>query len=138
MEKKMEKKDKNMYREMCKSKIHRATITEANLNYEGSLTVDRDLMDAADLLEFEKVQVVNINNGSRLETYIIEGERGSGIMCLNGAAARLGEQGDKVIVISYASMPDQEARALVPRIVIVDDNNRINYQTSKLPEKAIA
>lgn len=122
-----------MMREMCKSKVHRATITEADLNYEGSLTLDRDLMDAADLLEFEKIQVVNINNGSRLETYIIEGERGSGTVCLNGAAARLGAVGDKVILISYAAMDEKEARDLTARVVMVDESNRIDYSKSKLP-----
>jgi aspartate 1-decarboxylase len=122
-----------MMREMCKSKVHRATITEADLNYEGSLTLDRDLMDAADLLEFEKIQVVNINNGSRLETYIIEGERGSGTVCLNGAAARLGAVGDKVILISYTTMEEKEARDLTARVVMVDEQNRIDYSKSKLP-----
>lgn len=122
-----------MLREMCKSKIHRATITEADLHYNGSLTIDRDLMDAADLYEYEKVQVVNINNGSRLETYVIEGERGSGTICLNGAAARLGAPGDKVIIINYAQMDDEEARNLSARVVMVDEQNHIDYATSKIP-----
>lgn len=122
-----------MLREMCKSKIHRATITEADLHYNGSLTIDRDLMDAADLYEYEKVQVVNINNGSRLETYVIEGERGSGTICLNGAAARLGAPGDKVIIINYAQMEDEEARNLSARVVMVDEQNHIDYATSKIP-----
>ncbi len=126
-----------MLREICKSKIHRATITEADLHYNGSLTVDRNLMDAADLLEFEKVQVVNINNGSRLETYVIEGERGSGTICLNGAAARLGAPGDLVIVISYASMEDDEARNHTPRIVLVDEKNQIDYINSKIPAATV-
>lgn len=114
-----------MLRTMCKGKIHRATITEADLNYTGSLTLDPDLMEAADILEFERVQVVNINNGSRLETYVILGERGSGTVCLNGAAARLGQPGDKVIVISYGIGDDVECRDLEPRLVHVDDRNRI-------------
>lgn len=110
---------------MCKSKIHRAILTGADLHYEGSLTLDRDLMDAADLLEFERVQVVNINNGSRLETYVIEGERGSGTIQLNGAAARLGVAGDHVIVIAYAEFEESELEQFEPRIVFVDERNRI-------------
>jgi aspartate 1-decarboxylase len=110
---------------MCKSKIHRAVLTGADLHYEGSLTLDRDLMDAADLLEFEKVQVVNINNGSRLETYVIEGERGTGTIQLNGAAARLGMAGDHVIVIAYADYEESELKDFRPRIVFVDDKNRV-------------
>ena len=114
-----------MRRSMCKSKIHRATLTGADLHYEGSLTVDRDLMDAADLRAFEKVQVVNVNNGARLETYVIEGARGSGVVQLNGAAARLGMPGDLVIVISYADYEDAElAPDFSPRIVFVDARNR--------------
>ncbi len=109
---------------MCKSKIHRATITEANLNYPGSLTVDCSLLEAADILPFEQVQVVNVSNGARFDTYVIEGEAGSGAMCLNGAAARLGEPGDIVIVISYALMEDAQARCHTPTIVHVDGQNR--------------
>jgi aspartate 1-decarboxylase len=114
-----------MRRTMCKSKIHRGVLTGADLHYEGSLTVDRDLMDAADLREFEKVQVVNVNNGARLETYVIEGERGSGTLQLNGAAARLGMPGDYVIVISYAEYEESELANFAPRIVFVDADNRI-------------
>jgi len=110
---------------LCKCKIHRATITEANLEYEGSLTVDRDLMDAAGLNTFEKVHVVNINNGSRLETYVIEGGRGSGVICLNGAAARLGAKGDRVIIIAYAQMTSEEAKGFQPTMVYVDEANRM-------------
>jgi len=110
---------------MCKSKIHRAVLTGADLHYEGSLTVDRALMEAADLLPFEKVQVVNINTGSRLETYVIEGERGSGAMQLNGAAARLGAAGDHVIVISYAEYEEAELENFEPRIVFVDERNQV-------------
>lgn len=114
-----------MFRTMMKSKIHRATVTDANLNYVGSITIDRDLMDAADLLPNERVQVVNNNNGARLETYVIEGERGSGVICMNGAAARLAQPGDILIIISYATMSDEEARQYVPRVVLVDQANRI-------------
>ena len=114
-----------MRRTMCKSKIHRAVLTGADLHYEGSLTVDRDLMDAADLREFEKVQVVNVNNGARLETYVIEGPRGSGTMQLNGAAARLGMPGDHVIVISYAEYEEHELERFAPTVVFVDAGNRI-------------
>lgn len=113
-----------MYRTMMKSKIHRATVTEANLNYVGSITIDEDLMDVADLLENEKVQIVNNNNGERLETYVIPGERGSGVICLNGAAARRVQPGDTVIIISYASMSNEEALTHEPTVVFVDAGNR--------------
>ncbi len=99
----------SMYIEILKSKIHRVTVTEANLNYMGSITIDEDLMDAANLIENEKVQVVNINNGERLETYVIRGERGTGIICLNGPAARKASVGDMVIIMSYAMMDFEEA-----------------------------
>ena len=114
-----------MRRTMCKSKIHRGTITGADLHYEGSLTIDAELMDAADILPYEKVHVVNINTGTRLETYAIEGERGSGTLQLNGAAARLGAAGDRVIVISYAEYDEAELDEFAPKIVFVDDRNRI-------------
>lgn len=114
-----------MRRTMCKSKIHRGVLTGADLHYEGSLTVDRDLMDAADLREFEKVQVVNVNNGARLETYVIEGARGTGTLQLNGAAARLGMPGDHVIVISYAEYEEAELEAFAPRLVFLDGSNRV-------------
>ncbi len=114
-----------MRRIMMKSKIHRATVTQANLDYVGSITIDRDLMDAADLLPNEKVQIVDNDNGNRLETYVIEGERGSGVIGLNGAAARLVYPGDKVIIISYAELEDAEAREHDPTVVFVDDNNRV-------------
>ncbi|MGI8407425.1 MAG: aspartate 1-decarboxylase [Actinomycetota bacterium] len=112
-----------MQRTMMKSKIHRATVTDADLNYIGSVTLDRDLMEAADLLEFEQVAIVDIDNGARFETYVIEGPRASGTVCLNGAAARLVQPGDKIIVISYASMDETEMEGFVPRIVLVDDQN---------------
>lgn len=111
--------------EILKSKIHRATITEANLNYVGSLTVDEDLMDAANMIENEKVQVVNVNNGTRLETYLIKGKRGSGVCCLNGPAARLGAVGDIVIVISYARMEFEKAKSFKPWIVFPKQANRL-------------
>jgi aspartate 1-decarboxylase len=109
---------------MMKSKIHRATVTDANLHYVGSITVDRDLMDQADLLEYEQVAVVDIDNGARLETYVIEGERGSGSICLNGAAARLVSPGDRVIIISYAEYEDAELEGYEPTVVHVDSSNR--------------
>ncbi|MBQ4898432.1 aspartate 1-decarboxylase [Paenibacillus sp. Marseille-P2973] len=112
-----------MYRTMMKSKIHRATVTEANLNYIGSITIDESLMESADLLENEKVQIVNNNNGARLETYVIPGPRGSGVICLNGAAARLVQPGDQVIIISYAQMSPEELRSHMPTVVFVDENN---------------
>jgi aspartate 1-decarboxylase len=111
--------------QILKSKIHRAVITEANLNYVGSLTLDEDLMDAANLIENEKIQVVNVNNGERLETYIIKGARGSGIVCLNGPAARKGAEGDVVIVISYALMDFEEAKKFKPTIVFPKDGNKL-------------
>ncbi len=114
-----------MFRTMMKAKIHRATVTEANLNYVGSVTIDKDIMDAVDILPNEKVQIVNNNNGARLETYVIEGERGSGVICLNGAAARLVQPGDTVIIISYAMMSDEAAKEHKPRIAIMGENNRI-------------
>jgi aspartate 1-decarboxylase len=114
-----------MRRTMCKSKIHRAVLTGADLHYEGSITVDRDLMDAADLREFEKVQVVNVNNGARLETYVIEGERGTGTLQLNGAAARLGMPGDHVIILRYADYDEAELEDFAPRVVLMAEGNRI-------------
>ena len=109
--------------EMLKSKIHRATITEANLHYVGSLTLDENLMQAAGIIEFEKIQVVNVNNGNRLETYAIKGKAGSGVCCLNGPAARQGAVGDIVIVISYARMPYDEAKTFSPKIVFPKEGN---------------
>ncbi|KWW97560.1 hypothetical protein TH66_18415 [Carbonactinospora thermoautotrophica] len=108
-----------MLRTMLKSKIHRATVTQADLHYVGSVTIDEDLMDAADLLPGEQVQIVDIDNGARLETYVIPGERGSGVIGVNGAAARLVHPGDLVIIISYMTVTDAEARTLKPRVVFV-------------------
>ncbi|QEC51405.1 L-aspartate 1-decarboxylase [Anseongella ginsenosidimutans] len=111
--------------QVFKSKIHRAKVTQAELNYVGSITIDEELMEAANLIPNEKVQVVNINNGERFETYVISGERGSGMICLNGPAARKVQVGDVVIVISYATMDFEEAKKFKPSIVFPDDNNRI-------------
>lgn len=110
---------------MFKSKIHRATVTQADLNYVGSITIDEDLLDAANILPGEKVQIVNNNNGERIETYTIRGERGSGVICLNGAAARRVQPGDKIIIIAYGQMDPEEAKAFKPSIVFVDDSNAI-------------
>lgn len=110
---------------MMHGKIHRATVTEANLNYVGSITIDEDLLDAAGILPGEKVQIVNNNNGARLETYTIPGKRGSGVICLNGAAARYALEGDIVIIIAYAQMDEKEAKALEPKVVLVDKRNHI-------------
>lgn len=114
-----------MWIQIFKSKIHRVRVTEANLNYVGSITLDEDLMDAAGLLEGEKVQIVNNNNGERLETYVIKGDRGTGIVCLNGAAARRAEVDDILIIISYAMMTPEEAKTFKPKTVFPDENNRI-------------
>ncbi len=114
-----------MRRTMCKSKIHRATVRDANLDYEGSITLDPVLMEAADLLPYEHVHVVNINNGARFETYTIVGKRGSGDVTLNGAAARLVQPGDKVIVISYGTYDEAELASFEPKLVFVDGDNRI-------------
>ncbi|MFI9758979.1 aspartate 1-decarboxylase [Streptomyces sp. NPDC051963] len=114
-----------MLRTMFKSKIHRATVTQADLHYVGSVTIDADLLDAADLLPGELVHIVDVTNGARLETYVIEGERGSGVVGINGAAAHLVHPGDLVIIISYAQIPDVEARALRPRVVHVGRDNAI-------------
>jgi aspartate 1-decarboxylase len=111
--------------EILKSKIHRAVITEANLNYIGSITIDEDLMDAANIIENEKVQVVNVNNSERLETYVIKGKRGSGICCLNGPAARKGAVGDLVIIISYATIEFEEAKTFKPYIVFPKEGNKL-------------
>ena len=114
-----------MFRTVFKSKLHRATVTQACLDYVGSITIDEDLMDAADIFINEKVQVVDINNGERLETYAIAGPRGSGVICLNGAAARLVQPGDKVIIITYVMLDEREAKEWKPRVAFLDDANRI-------------
>ncbi|RXK46787.1 aspartate 1-decarboxylase [Aquirufa rosea] len=111
--------------QILKSKVHRATVTEANIDYVGSLTMDADLMDAANMLEHEKIQVVNVNNGERIETYLIKGERGSGIICLNGPAARKAVVGDIVIIISYALMDFEMAKTFKPTVIFPNANNRL-------------
>lgn len=110
---------------VLKSKVHRAVITEAHLHYVGSLTLDEDLMEAAGMIEFEKIQVVNVNNGERLDTYLIKGKRGSGVCCLNGPAARKGTVGDVVIIISYATMPFEDAKTFKPSIVFPKEGNKL-------------
>ena len=115
---------------MLKSKIHRATVVQAELNYEGSITVDEELMEAAGIFEYEKVQVVDIDNGSRFDTYVIAGERGSGMICLNGAAARQVSVKDKVILMCYADMSEQEAKEHKPKVVFVDEQNHISRVTN--------
>lgn len=131
-----------MLRTMCKGKIHRATVTQADLNYVGSITIDQDLLEAADIYPYEMVQVVNINTGSRLETYTIPGARGSGVICLNGAAARLNAPGDLVIIMSYGQCSEEEIRTLEPHIVFVNGSNHIVEQKivpliEMLPETAL-
>lgn len=111
---------------MLKSKIHRARVTEADLNYVGSITIDSALLKASGILEYEKVQVVNVNNGSRIETYVISGEENSGVICLNGAAARHAQPGDVVIIMAYAQMNESEAAEYSPKVVIVDENNKVS------------
>lgn len=117
---------------MLKSKIHRATVTEANIDYVGSITIDPELLEASEILEYEKVAVVDVTNGARLETYTIGGERGSGVVCLNGAAAKLINEGDTVIIMSYCDMDKSEAERFEPKVVFVNENNKIvsvkNYE----------
>ena len=114
-----------MYREMLRAKVHRITVTECDVAYEGSLTLDRDVMDACGMVPFEKIDVYDVDNGNRFTTYLIEGDRGSGACCVNGAAARLVERGHKVIVAAYAAVEEKDVRTHTPRIVLVDDRNRI-------------
>lgn len=115
---------------MLKSKIHRATVTQAELDYVGSITVDMDLLEQSGILEYEKVQIVDVNNGARFETYTIAGERGSGVMCLNGAAARMVQTGDKIILMSYADMTPEEAKEYRPVVLFVDDTNKVTKVTN--------
>jgi aspartate 1-decarboxylase len=126
-----------VFRTLMKSKLHRATVTGANLNYVGSITIDPDLMDLADLMANERVQIVNNNNGARLETYVIEGERGSGDMCLNGAAARLVQPGDTIIVISYGMYDRAEAATHEPTVVILDEFNQPTAQIGVEPPHTV-
>ena len=118
-----------MLLDMLKGKIHRATVVQAELDYVGSITVDVDLLEAAGILEYEKVQIVDINNGNRFETYAIAGDRGSGMICLNGAAARCVSVGDKVIIMAYAQMTPEEAKTFSPKVVFVDEKNQISRIT---------
>ena len=118
---------------LLKAKLHRATVTEANLNYTGSITIDKDIIDQAGIFIHEKVQIVNNNNGARFETYVIEGKSGSGVLCLNGAAARLVQPGDKVIILAYAQMTPEEAQTHKPVVLLLGDNNQI---LEKLSERA--
>lgn len=122
-----------MFRMMMASKLHRATVTEADLNYVGSITIDSALLDAAGMFPNEKVHVVNNNNGARFETYIIAGERGSGVICVNGAAARLVQKGDIVIILSYVYMADEEARVHEPTVLIMDENNQVEQIIKEAP-----
>ena len=126
-----------MFRHMMKAKLHRATVTEANLNYVGSITIDEDLLDAVEMLPYEKVQIVNNNNGARFETYIIPGKRGSGVVCLNGAAARLVQEGDKVIIISYGLIEETEVRSHQPKVAVLDEQNTIVEMLGTEPEATI-
>jgi|SRR5699024_1565255 len=122
-----------MFRTMMKSKLHRARVTQADLNYVGSITIDEDLLNQVDILPNEKVQIVNNNNGARFETYVIPGERGSGVMCVNGAAARLVEEGDVIIVIAYALINDNDLADFRPKVAIMDENNKIEQFIEEEP-----
>ncbi|MEC2307483.1 aspartate 1-decarboxylase [Bacillus atrophaeus] len=126
-----------MYHTMMSGKLHRATVTEANLNYVGSITIDEDLIDAVGMLANEKVQIVNNNNGARLETYIIPGERGSGVICLNGAAARLVQPGDTVIIISYKMMSEQDAASHQPKVAVLNEKNEIEQMLGSEPARTV-
>ncbi|MGV2938468.1 aspartate 1-decarboxylase [Mesobacillus sp. LC4] len=126
-----------MFRTMMNAKIHRARVTEANLNYVGSITIDTDILDAVGMVANEKVQIVNNNNGARFETYIIPGERGSGVVCLNGAAARLVHEGDVVIIISYALVPEEKVPSHQPKVALMDENNRIVEMIHAEPENTV-
>ncbi|WP_314368739.1 aspartate 1-decarboxylase [Neisseria cinerea] len=126
-----------MFRTMLGGKIHRATVTEADLNYVGSITVDQDLLDAAGIYPNEKVAIVNNNNGERFETYTIAGKRGSGVICLNGAAARLVQKGDIVIIMSYVQLSEPEIAAYEPKVVLVDGNNKIRDIISYEPQHTV-
>ena len=122
---------------MMKSKIHKATVTEANLNYVGSITIDQSIMEAVGILPNEKVQIVNNNNGARFETYVIKGERESGTICLNGAAARLVQPGDVIIIIAYAFMSEEEAKTAFPKVAIMKEDNKIDYLLNQEIEATI-
>ena len=126
-----------MFKTMMNGKIHRATVTQADLNYVGSITIDEDILDAVGIEANEKVAIVNNNNGARFETYVIKGARGSGVICLNGAAARMVQQGDIVIIMSYVLVDAQEAKKHVPKVAIMDENNRIKEMINYEPEATV-
>ena len=126
-----------MFRMMMNGKIHRAQVTQADLNYVGSITIDEDIMDAVGIEANEKVAIVNNNNGARFETYVIKGARGSGVVCLNGAAARMVQQGDIVIIMSYVLVDAEEAKNHVPKVAIMDENNRIKEMINYEPEATV-
>lgn len=126
-----------MYRTVMRSKIHRARVTNANLNYVGSITIDEDILDAVGIAANEKVQIVNNNNGARLETYVIPGERGSGDMCLNGAAARLVQKDDIIIIVAYGMVSDEEIRTHQPAVAIMDENNKIIELLGQEPANSV-
>ena len=126
-----------MFKTMMNGKIHRATVTQADLNYVGSITIDEDILDAVGIEANEKVAIVNNNNGARFETYVIKGARGSGVVCLNGAAARMVQQGDIVIIMSYVLVDAQEAKNHVPKVAIMDENNRIKEMINYEPEATV-
>lgn len=126
-----------MFKTMMNGKIHRATVTQADLNYVGSITIDEDIMDAVGIEANEKVAIVNNNNGARFETYVIKGARGSGVICLNGAAARMVQQGDIVIIMSYVLVDAEEAKNHVPKVAIMDENNRIKEMINYEPEATV-
>lgn len=126
-----------MYRTLMNAKIHRARVTEANLDYVGSITIDEDILDAVGMVVNEKVQIVNNNNGARLETYIIPGERGSGVFCLNGAAARLVQKEDVIIIISYVQIPEEKIATHQPKIAIMDENNKIKELIGVEPARTV-
>ncbi|MBU8907278.1 aspartate 1-decarboxylase [Desertibacillus haloalkaliphilus] len=126
-----------MFRTMMKAKIHRARVTEADLNYVGSITIDEDILDAVDITANEKVQVVNNNNGARLETYVIPGPRGSGVFCLNGAAARLVQKDDVIIVISYALVSEEKLSEFHPKVAIMDENNNVVQMLDSEPASTV-
>lgn len=126
-----------MFRTMMKAKIHGATVTEANLKYVGSVTIDQDILEQVDILPHEKVQIVNNNNGARLETYVIAGERGSGVICLNGAAARLVQKGDSVIIIAYALLSNEELSSFKPKVAIMNQHNQVEKLIDQEPPLTI-
>lgn len=122
-----------MFRTMMKAKIHRARVTEANLNYVGSITIDQDIIDKVGILPHEKVQIVNNNNGARLETYVIPGERGTGVVCLNGAAARLVQPGDTIIIVTYALLSNEELTTFKPKVALMNENNKVEQVIEQEP-----